>query len=571
MRGTGRLPETIKTKRSDPIYMAHGYLTKVPVPAILPFVEAFTAVGDTVADPFAGSGMTGVAATMLGRKARLFDISVLGQHIGSNYVNLVDPHAFRTAADLAIRSAKTRSGNAYEVKCSLCGAQADLAKTVWSAVVECATCAQDVNYYQSLESAGWSKQSMTCRRCGGPVSSRSIRLGEEPVIDWVRCSCRRQQIEQPWTKPKSILPRDIDWPDLEIESTRQMYVASALGRNGLTSTARFFSSRNLSVLGALKSTIDSLHDDALRKKLLFAFTAILTRASKRYQWSRKRPLNAANSNYYVAPVFYEWNVLDLFSRKVDAMVRSDQWILSQRMKGPLFGAEVPMDVTYELASAERLPLADGTVDYVFTDPPFGSNIFYSDMNLFHEAWLGSTTDPTSEAVVDRVRLGEGRSAERYERILTGALQECERVLKNGGYVSMIFGNSSGSMWQLVQRAIDKAGLRVVPDLTAVLDKGQRSVKGLASGFENVATLDLVLTMERGDRRNHNVTPDDSAVSEVLDEILNSPGVTPSFLYLELLRRGFKEGWRLESLDLTTIADHLRKRERDVEARTALIK
>ena len=30
------------------------------------------------ADPFAGSGMTGVAAAALGRRARLFDISVLG-------------------------------------------------------------------------------------------------------------------------------------------------------------------------------------------------------------------------------------------------------------------------------------------------------------------------------------------------------------------------------------------------------------------------------------------------------------------------------------------------------------
>ena len=105
-----------------------------------------------------------------------------------------------------------------------------------------------------------------------------------------------------------------------------MYVASALGRHGLTSTAAFYSQRNLYVLAALREAIEKVPEHGLRSKLLFVFTSILTRASKRYQWSRQRPLNAANANYYVAPVFYEWNVFDLFARKVQAARRSDDWI-----------------------------------------------------------------------------------------------------------------------------------------------------------------------------------------------------------------------------------------------------
>ena len=124
------------------------------------------------------------------------------------------------------------------------------------------------------------------------------------------------------------------------------------------------------------------------------------------------------------------------------------------------------------------------------DPPFGSNIFYSDMNLFHEAWLNDRTDPTTEAVVDRVDLGMERTADRYQRLLVGAFLECRRVLRPGGVITILFGNSSGQMWGLLQRAIGQAQLEVDPELVTVLDKGQRSVKGLASGFENVATLDL---------------------------------------------------------------------------------
>src|SRR6266545_4229793 len=78
------IPDEVAVKRSDPIYNAHAYLTKVPVTAIEPFIEAFTEPGDVVLDIYGGSGMTGVAAGMLGRRGEVRDISALGRHIGSN-------------------------------------------------------------------------------------------------------------------------------------------------------------------------------------------------------------------------------------------------------------------------------------------------------------------------------------------------------------------------------------------------------------------------------------------------------------------------------------------------------
>jgi hypothetical protein len=95
-QGLPPLPPEISVRRSaDPIYMAHGYLTKVPVRAIIPFSDAFTNPATWSVDPFAGSGMTGVAAFMTGRRAALSDISCLGRHIGSNYIDFVDPKELR--------------------------------------------------------------------------------------------------------------------------------------------------------------------------------------------------------------------------------------------------------------------------------------------------------------------------------------------------------------------------------------------------------------------------------------------------------------------------------------------
>jgi hypothetical protein len=107
-----------------------------------------------------------------------------------------------------------------------------------------------------------------------------------------------------------------------------------------------------------------------------------------------------------------------------------------------------------------------------------------------EAWLDETTEASAEAVIDTVETGMGRSPERYEQMLGQAFSECRRVLKSGGVMTIVLGNSSGAAWDLLQRSTASAGPAVNPDLITILNKGQRSVKGLASGFENIATLDL---------------------------------------------------------------------------------
>jgi len=550
------MPRDVFVKRTDPAYMAHAYLTKVPVAAIEPFIEAFTEPGDLVVDPFAGSGMTGVAAAATGRRARLFDISVLGQHIGRNYVNLVDPHALQTAADGVVAAARRRTGNLYGLTCDSCANAGELVKSVWSIVIECGQCRQPVTFYSALEEANWSKRDMKCPSCEAPLSSKARRVGEVRVLDYIDCSCSHQQLEQtPSELNIATGIADLDAPQVEIPPDRQMYQASALGKHGLTTVASFYSERNLTSLAALREAITTVEDEATRGKLLFAFTAILTRASKRYQWSRQRPLNAANANYYIAPVFYEWNIFDLFARKVDAAVRSDEWLRVRR-----FGMPDELDVRYEVASADAIPLADESVDYVFTDPPFGSNLFYADMALFQEAWLDAFTDVTLEAVIDRGKR-KSRDGERYESLLTAALRECRRVVRTGGWITMVFGNSSGAVWGLVQRAVANAGLSIEADTVAILNKGQRSVKGLASGFENVATIDLILSMRRheaddelGLRAPHRDELEQTTLRLVSDGTADSP----SHLYLELLRHGIRHGWDLSSIDLSWVTNTLER-------------
>lgn len=567
-----KLSETITAPRTDAIYNCHAYLTKVPVAAIRPFIETFTAPGDTVVDFFAGSGMTGLAALMSERRAALSDISALGQHIARGYLATVSPSGFRETAQSVMTGARAALGDLYITKREDDAAQSEMIRTVWSFTYICPACSAPMVYFDHLSPKGAPPE--TCQSCGGPFARRNWPRGEdvpvEVVVDGVDGKQAAQAVSEidllNIDKAKAD-PRQKDVPSLTIDEQREMYSRSGLGKAGMTETARFFSPRNAIALLELWRSINAVEDEQIRQKLRFAFTAILPRASRRYQWSAKRPLNAQNQTYYIAPVYYEWNVFALYGRKVEAALRADGLIFD--------GGAPPTDVTYELASADHLSqIKDGSVDYVFTDPPFGSNIFYSDMSLFHEAWLGTITDNAREAVVHTTGKRKKGSAERYKALLEGAFSEAYRILKPGKYMSVVFGNSSGQIWGLVQRSLRDAGFKAAPVHVAILDKGQRSVKGLNSGSEGVVTVDLILTVKKpgeaeaaDDARalcNGDTT---ELIAEAINELSVEEARNPSHVYARILCKAIEHHFTLDELHLGDVLIALRNAGYTVDHKT----
>ena len=323
------LPESITAPRTDAIYNCHAYLTKVPVAAVRPFIAALSAPGDTIVDFFAGSGMTGLAALMTGRKAVLSDISVLGQHIAKGYLAEVSPSAFRHAADSVMETARAALGDLYKTRRATDGAIAEIVRTVWSFTYVCPVCSNELVYFEHLSPLGAAPGQ--CPSCGGPFRRRNWSRGEDVPVDVVVVGEDGKLVSQDVSALDREMiamaasdPRQKDVPSLPIHEHREMYSRSGLGKAGLTETARFFAPRNAIALLELWRAINAWEDADLRRKLSFAFTAILPRASRRYQWSAKRPLNAQNQTYYIAPVYYEWNVFELFHRKVEAVLRADQ-------------------------------------------------------------------------------------------------------------------------------------------------------------------------------------------------------------------------------------------------------
>lgn len=98
-RVLGPPPRAVVGRRNTAFYNAHSYHTKVPPEAILPFIRHFSRDGDVVLDPFCGSGMTGVAAMLSGRRAILGDLSVAAIHIAYNHTRPCDFATLQRAFD----------------------------------------------------------------------------------------------------------------------------------------------------------------------------------------------------------------------------------------------------------------------------------------------------------------------------------------------------------------------------------------------------------------------------------------------------------------------------------------
>lgn len=122
-------------------------------------------------------------------------------------------------------------------------------------------------------------------------------------------------------------------------------------------------------------------------------------------------------------------------------------------------------------SATQLPLGENTIDYIFTDPPFGSNLSYSELSYIWEAWLKVMTNQEPEAIINKA---QNKQLLEYQELMTRSFKEFYRVLKPNRWITIEFHNSQNAVWNAIQEGIQRAGF-IVADVRT-LDKKQDSFK-----------------------------------------------------------------------------------------------
>lgn len=480
----------VKAGKNTPIYSAHPYHTKVPPQGIEPYIAHYTRKGDLVLDPFCGTGMTGVAALYLGRPVLMNDLSPVARHIARGYCSPMNPQVIIEELGRILDEMRDTTKFLYTTLCD-CGELAVITSTIWSDVFscECGTVFSLWNVGVDHDT-GKIRDSFRCPNltCGLELRKKDLpRVCSAPVVTWFFCNkCKTGSHET--TQSERELIESIDkleiphWvPNVGFGPDREMWRA-VHKEHGIDQISKFYTKRNLWASACLWERINDVHDPLIAAKLRFIFTAIAQRATK---LNRLRPSGAGDplsGTLYIGSLTKEDNVIRSFEAKAKALCKvpfpdgTSSFLVNQ-------------------GTATILPIPDECIDYIFTDPPFGSNIFYADLNLLWEAWLGELTNEKDEAVV-HVKHKNKNTLPDYTRLMTDSLREMYRVLKPNRWATLIFSNSDDDVWAAIQEAAQVAGFVVRGGRE--FDKLQRSYKGTkgAKGEEKVATKDVVLNLHK---------------------------------------------------------------------------
>ncbi|MEN6462206.1 MAG: DNA methyltransferase [Syntrophomonas sp.] len=472
--------------KNDPIYNAHSYHTKVPHRAIMPFIEHYTEPGDIIFDGFCGTGMTGIAAQVLGRRAILCDLSPAASFIAYNYNMPIDVGEFKREAKRILAKVEAECSWMYETMHSDGKTKGKINYTVWSDAFLCPYCENEYLFWDVAvdKAAGKVNDDYFCPHCNSKITKRQSKRAMITFFDVAIGQEITQAKQVPvlinYTTGKKRYEKSPEVADLEliktIESadipywfpTDRMPEGDESRRNdnvGITHVHHFYTKRNLWVLATINNVI--LKSPYLHT-LLFIFTGTIQISSKQsqFRFDSRNPKNTAGGilkgTLYIPSLPKEGYVIDLFERRFRAILKSMR--LQSDFK-PFIQAQ----------HSSCINIADESTDYIFTDPPFGDNIMYSELNFLWEAWLKVFTNNKAEAIINNV---QHKGLNEYKDLMTSCFKEMYRILKPNRWITVVFHNSKASVWNAIQDAMTRAGF-VVAQVT-VLDKKQGSFKQVTS-------------------------------------------------------------------------------------------
>lgn len=509
----------VSVGKTDAIYKAHSYHTKVPYLAIVPSILYYTEPGDIILDGFSGSGMTGVAtqwcdvattsyrvdiesqwkkrglkAPIWGRRRVILnDLSPAATSIAYNYVNPFDLHVFEKAADAVLDAVKDDVGWMYETTHSN-GENGEIENVVWSEVFSCPECAGEVNFLENALQPESTKvlDEFTCPHCDKMLTKKKLErryvkkmdnaLGEtvdtpKRVATVIQYGWNGQRFSK---KPDAddllkidkieALPVPKEAPSFPFPFD-DMWEAPRMRDKGISHVHHLYTARALHAISSFWRAAEHYSDRRLSSLLKFWLDSHLVNLSimNRYRPDVSFPYNPMSGSYYIPSLIAEASPFTAYENKKKRIISS---IKKYR---PKLSTSV-----VNTGSASAIGLGENSVDYIFTDPPFGDNIPYSELNFVAESWHKVLTDATLDSIVDRSKKNKSsqKSLDDYRRLMTECFTEYFRVLKPGRWMTVVFSNTKASVWNSLQTALQEAGF-VVANVSA-LDKQQGSFKAVTT-------------------------------------------------------------------------------------------
>ena len=233
---------------------------------------------------------------------------------------------------------------------------------------------------------------------------------------------------------------------------------------------KFFSKKQLKELGYLKQLILQIKNKKLCKNLLLAFSSSLTKINLTYHTSNLMQDNPYGGDsgifryyrYRLAPS-PDKNIktFKVFERKIKNLIKAKEELKSipEKLieKSKIYkGDATDLKIRINDKIKEEI-IEDQSIDYIYTDPPYGKKIEYLDLSVMWNAWLNLkvTKDDYKREAIEGGHLEKSRDT--YGEMIIQSLKEMFRVLKWNRWMSFVFQHQSPYYWYLIVENAEKIG------------------------------------------------------------------------------------------------------------------
>jgi len=242
-----------------------------------------------------------------------------------------------------------------------------------------------------------------------------------------------------------------------------------------------FSDKQRAQLSYLKSLILKNKNDAIRNNLLLMFSGLVTKINLTNEPSKGRSEGRGNTSvfqmyrYRIAPHPVDLDVMKYFELRLKSVIKAKDEIRAFINQSTIDNLKIIK------GSATNLYFIDDeSVDYIYTDPPYGSKIPYLDLSIMWNAWLD--LDVTEDDYkYEAIQGGEhNKSKEEYNTLIAESIKEMYRVLKFDRWMSFVFAHKDPEFWHLIINTAEQCGFEYAG---AVAQKnGQSSFKKRQNPF-----------------------------------------------------------------------------------------
>jgi len=390
----------VTNKEYNKVSKIHKYWSRKPWYIVKDYLGKYSELNDTVLDPFCGSGIIGLESILQKRNFIGYDLNPFAVFLSNQTLNIdFNEFEFNKEIKKLVDSLKDEVMNLYKVE-------------------------KDLYTLYNIIGAGNKKEynSVLCNYDFKNKSKKKIDLTQN----------KKYVIKQKFP--------DRDFPT-KFHKDRFSY-------KGITKVSEMFTKRNLKALSLVYNYVSN-NKTPYKPLLQLALTNTLLHVSK-LKGENVRPLGV--NNYWIPDDFIEENVIWRFLDRISNIIEAKKII--QKRYSNNKSKDSGNFIIYNKSSLQLDDLADSSVDYIMTDPPYGEAIQYSELSFIWNTWMEEEYEIEKEVIINPV---QKKGILEFHDAINEFITNAHRVLKPSKYFTLCFHNKEVKIWTEIIKMIRNVG------------------------------------------------------------------------------------------------------------------